>query len=198
MFLVRWFWSSLQSLGLINVNARMVFLGLDNAGKTTLLHMLRDGKLVQHTPTHHPTTEELSIPTGRGGQCITFTTYDVGGHTTARPLWSSYGQTVDAIVYLVDASDRGRIQESRVALDALLVNTSIPTHVPIAILGNKIDKDDALSKLFFIETMGIPQTTGQGIVDLPPNVRPLEVFMCSVANREGYGVAFKWISQYVK
>ncbi|KAE9591645.1 putative small GTPase superfamily, ARF/SAR type, P-loop containing nucleoside triphosphate hydrolase [Lupinus albus] len=164
-------------------------------------------RLVQHQPTQYPTSEELSI--GK----IKFKAFDLGGHQIARRVWRDYyaqslfckflekhviRERVDAVVYLVDSFDKDRFAESK-ELDALLADESL-AKVPFLILGNKIDIPYAASEDELRYGLGLTNfTTGKGKVNLADSdLRPLEVFMCSIVRKMGYGDGFKWVSQYIK
>jgi GTP-binding protein SAR1 len=68
------------------------------------------------------------------------------------------------------------------------------------VLGNKIDVAGALSEMQLREALGLFLTTGKGsdATQLVSGTRPIEVFMCSIANREGYGAAFQWLGNQLK
>jgi len=194
MFLWNWFSGTLQWLGLWKKNGKLVFLGLDNAGKTTLLHLLKDDRMAQHNPTWHPTSEQLSL----GG--ISFTTFDLGGHEQARRVWKTYFPAVDAVVFIVDASDRSRFNEAKQELISLMQDETI-SEAPILILGNKIDKDGAAGEDEIRHHFGLQgQTTGKGSIprsSLASGQRPIELFMCSILRKQGYGEGFRWVAQYI-
>jgi len=191
MFLVNWFWSTLNYLGLSKKSARIIFIGLDNAGKTTLLHVLRDNKLLVHEPTRHPQAEELVIGN------IRFDAHDLGGHEAARRLWSYYLTGADGVIFLVDATAEDRLGEVKKELDSLMADKLFST-VPFAILGNKVDVKGALTEPQLKQALGIAdQVTGKAGKAVPEGTRPLEVFMCSVVERGGYQVGFQWLANYL-
>ena len=71
-------------------------------------------------------------------------------------------------------------------------------NVPFVIFGNKIDKKDALKEEELREFMGLPFHETYGKDGQNPNVRPIEMFMCSVMKRVGYQDGFNWLGQFIK
>jgi len=187
-------WGALRYLGLSTKQGKILFLGLDNAGKTTLLGRMKDGKVGQWKPTRHPNQEEFAIGS------IKMKAFDLGGHTQARALWKQYFTKVDGIIFLVDAAAQDRIEESKKQLDNLLKDDML-SKVPFVILGNKIDMPGALPEPKLKAMLGVDELcTGQNPDETTKkgNCRPLEVFMVSVVQGKGYGNAFRWLSSYLE
>eukprot|EP00340_Litonotus_pictus_P002334 CAMPEP_0170515446 /NCGR_PEP_ID=MMETSP0209-20121228/1879_1 /TAXON_ID=665100 ORGANISM="Litonotus pictus, Strain P1" /NCGR_SAMPLE_ID=MMETSP0209 /ASSEMBLY_ACC=CAM_ASM_000301 /LENGTH=125 /DNA_ID=CAMNT_0010799941 /DNA_START=201 /DNA_END=578 /DNA_ORIENTATION=- len=121
---------------------------------------------------------------------IKFNTFDLGGHESARKIWKDYFPAVDGILFLVDSSDQDRFIEAK---KELLEVCSTPQldKMPIAILGNKIDKNGAVQEYELRQALEIDSLKSK-------NTRPLELFMCSVTKKAGYNVALEWMSKYLK
>ena len=167
-------------LGLYNKKANIVFLGLDNAGKSALLHVLKTDRVTQTRPTIHPHSEELKMGN------LVLNTYDLGGHETARKIWKDYFPAVNAILFLVDSVDVNRFPEAYKELNDILETPEL-VNIPIAILGNKIDMAGAVSLEELKAALHYDELVAK-------ENRPMEVFMTSVTKKIGYSNALEWIS----
>lgn len=82
-------------------------MGLDAAGKTTILYNLKLGEIVTTIPTIGFNVETVEYKN------ISFTVWDVGGQDKIRPLWRHYFQNTQGLIYVVDSNDRERIAEAQ-------------------------------------------------------------------------------------
>lgn len=110
----------------------LVILGLDSAGKSTVLYQLKYRQYVNTVPTIGFNCEKMKI------HGVQFAVWDVGGQDKVRPLWRSYTRSTDGMIFVVDSCDAERIDEAKVEL---LKTARVPETlgVPIVILANKQD-----------------------------------------------------------
>ncbi|KAE8283925.1 ADP-ribosylation factor-like protein 4D [Larimichthys crocea] len=121
----------------------VVVIGLDSAGKTSLLYRLKLKEFVKTIPTKGFNTEKIKVPVG-ASRTINFQVWDVGGQEKLRPLWKSYTRRTDGMVFVVDSTELERMEEAKVELHKI-TRTSENQGVPVLILANKQDLDSALS-----------------------------------------------------
>lgn len=119
---------------LFNKNQSILLLGVQNAGKTTLVQKLKTGLNKTCLPTRHPKQEEIEIGNLK---CLV---QDVGGHEPARLIWDQYFYASDGIVFIIDCTDKQRYVDAREELRKLVESAKKNGKaIPIAILVNKID-----------------------------------------------------------
>merc|ERR1719473_2335595 len=107
-------WSGLNKL-LGWKEVRILILGLDNAGKTTILYRLKgEEDVIRTVPTVGFNVETVVFKN------ITLQVWDLGGQTSIRPYWRCYYPNTNAIIYVVDSSDRERIDDARNELHLML------------------------------------------------------------------------------
>merc|ERR1719361_2692355 len=85
---------------------RILMVGLDAAGKTTVLYKLKLGEVVTTIPTIGFNVETVEYKN------VSFTVWDVGGQSKIRPLWKHYYNNTQGIIYVVDSNDRDRLAEN--------------------------------------------------------------------------------------
>jgi small GTP-binding protein len=121
-----------QIMSIFEKKANILMLGLDSAGKTTILYKLKLDTLVTTIPTIGFNVENVKF------KSLNMTIWDVGGQEKIRPLWRHYYQNVDAVIFVVDSNDEGRFEEVSKELHSLMAEDEL-REATVLLLCNKQD-----------------------------------------------------------
>jgi len=114
-------------------------LGLDAAGKTTILYKLKLNETISTIP-----TIGFNVETVKPCKGLELTVWDVGGQERIRALWRHYYQNCDGLIFVVDSSDTARVEEAKEELNGILSYKEMQG-IPILCMANKQDLPNALS-----------------------------------------------------
>ena len=118
-------------------DVRILMIGLEGAGKTTILYQLKNGEKVKTIPTIGFNVETIDY------QGLNFTVQDVGGQDKIRVLWKHYYRNTDGLIFVVDSSDRENLDQAAEELEKMVAEEEL-IFCPILVFANKQDLNSAL------------------------------------------------------
>lgn len=127
---------------------RILLLGLDAAGKTTILYKLNLGEVIHTIPTVGFNVETIKYKN------ITFTYWDVGGQQKIRRLWHHYFDGSDALIYVIDCNDPSRLDEAKEELYSVLSASELQD-IPLLIYANKQDLPNSLTTAQIVDKLDL-------------------------------------------
>ena len=118
---------------------KLMFLGLDRAGKTSILKCISGEDIEKYVPTFG-----FNIRNFEMNGCV-LNVWDIGGQQGLRAYWNTYCDESDGCVFVIDSSDQERLAEASTVLMNILDEEAL-SHVPLLIVGSKSDLSGAISK----------------------------------------------------
>ena len=161
--------------------AKLAMMGLDGAGKTTVLYKLKLNEVVTTIPTIGFNVEQVNF------QNLEMTIWDIGGQGTIRNLWRHYLLNNDALIYIIDSNDRDRLEEARDELWNIIQNDDT-RGTPLLIFANKQDLPMAATTAQVTEGLGLHKLTD----------RPWYMQSTCAKSGEGLVEGLTWLSDEVK
>ncbi|KAJ3067837.1 ADP-ribosylation factor protein 3 [Podochytrium sp. JEL0797] len=141
--------------------ARFLILGLDNAGKTSILKRLAQEDIVEVKPTL--------------------------GQKSIRPYWRNYFDDTNVLIYVIDSSDRVRLEETGLELNQLLEDMKL-AEVPLLVFANKQDVVNAIP--------GDEIATGLNLNSIRD--RQWQIQACSALSGNGISEGIEWAMKMCK
>jgi len=170
----------LRKLKKSDQEARLLVLGLDNSGKTTIIKKLSDEDIQSIMPTQGFNIKSL-IHDG-----FKLNVWDIGGQKSIRPYWRNYYDSTDALIYVIDSADTRRLEETGIELAQLLEDEKLD-NVPVLILANKQDLDSAADSSEIASELNLDSIKS----------RNWHIQACSAKNGTGLQEGMEWIVEQV-
>ncbi|XP_053138735.1 ADP-ribosylation factor-like protein 1 [Hemicordylus capensis] len=175
------FFSTIFSSLFCTREMRILILGLDSAGKTTILYRLQVGEVVTTIPTTGFNVETVTYKN------LKFQVWDLGGQTSIRPYWRCYYSNTDAAIYVVDSCDRDRTGISKSELVAMLEEEELKKAI-LVVFANKQDMEQAMTPTEMANELGLPALKD----------RKWQLFKTSATKGTGLDEAMEWLVETLK
>ncbi|KAI9823126.1 MAG: Arf GTPase arl1 [Sarea resinae] len=160
---------------------RVLILGLDNAGKTTLLWRLKIGEVVTTTPTIGFNIESVTYKN------LNFTVWDLGGQTSIRPYWRCYYADTSAVIFVIDSTDLDRLSTAADELTAML-NEDELRDAALLVFANKQDQPGAKGAGEISEALRLGELRD----------RNWSIVACSAVDGRGISEGMDWLVQTIQ
>ncbi|CAO3597069.1 unnamed protein product [Absidia cylindrospora] len=137
-------WNKLFS----KAEVKIIIVGLDNAGKTTLLYKLLMDQVVTTTPTIGSNVEEIQYKN------IKFMMWDIGGQESLRTSWKTYFVDTKAVIMVIDSTDANRLHIAKQELHQMMESDQLQNS-SLLVFANKQDVKGALSAAKISEVLNL-------------------------------------------
>jgi len=169
-----------EAFGFSNQKCNILVVGLDDAGKTTILNQIMPKKhqYSEVVPTVGFKVEQFTKNN------INFTMFDMSGASTHRDLWTAYYTEAQAIIYVIDCKDKLRVCVAKKELDDMLVHADLKDkRIPFLFFANKMDIAGCLSPFECCTSLGLDDI----------KTKPWHITHCCGLTGEGVEAGLSWL-----
>ncbi|KAK0416740.1 hypothetical protein QR680_012655 [Steinernema hermaphroditum] len=163
-----------------NKEHKVIIVGLDNAGKTTILYQFLTGEVVHTSPTIGSNVEEVVW------RNIHFLMWDIGGQESLRTSWSSYYSHTQFLIVVIDSTDRARLGTMKQQFYSMLTREDL-TKAAVLIFANKQDVDGAMTAAEISEELNLTSIKSHR----------WQIQPCCALSGEGVEKGLEWIASNI-
>ncbi|KAK3251159.1 hypothetical protein CYMTET_39490 [Cymbomonas tetramitiformis] len=177
----------LASLGVNKEKVNVLVVGLDNSGKTTIIERLKLASTKKaQAPVEVTPTVGFNVDTFSKGS-LNFTVFDMSGAGRYRSLWEQYYKDCQAIIYVIDTSDKLRVCVAKDELDLMLKHQELK-RVPLLFFANKMDIPSALTPVECAQLLKLDDITD----------KPWQIVPSNALSGEGLQKGVDWLAEFIQ